>query len=213
MVTLISKIIELSRSNKLIEIEKLLEEQLRHEPNNVELWLRLAVLELASPLNDCYKGIACLEKILALEENNPVALLLLAYINHYELGGINKTLMEKLNSIHTNSAELNSMLKYAISWFYFEKDAKLEEQFLKASISIYKNHVWNYVRLAKLCFKQSRKVEAKDFIQTALKNVKKVYSPGEYIGFDITDINKFLNENIKGIYLSKENIKEFKKLK
>jgi tetratricopeptide (TPR) repeat protein len=222
MTELIKQIIEISKDctlEKLEKIEQLLEEQLQHEPENIELWLRLALLELAIPLVDTYKSIACLEKVLELNKNNSNALLLLAYINHHQLGGISEELMRRLNATCTDSAELNSMLKYAISWFYFgtnpaSKDVALEEFYLKSSINLFQNHVWNHVKLAELYITQRKLIEAKELLGKALSNIKKVY-PSEYESeaCDITDIDEYLNERFKGIYLSFVNAESIKKLK
>ncbi len=212
MNNLILKIIELSKNNNEEKIETIIEEKLKQEPNSIELLLRLAVLELTPPIADYYKSIASLEKILILEKNNVIATLLLAYINHYCLGGVDKTLKDKLSSLHTNCDELNSMLKYAASWFYSGKDIKLEEQLLIESINLYKGHVWNYVHLAKLYFLEGRSEEGRALIKRALKKVTKVYSGDNQI-YDIINVNEFLNEHIKGIYLTKENLELIQKLK
>jgi len=211
MKDLISKIIELSKNNNLVKIEALIEKQLNQDPNNIELLLRLAVLEVDPPFADPAKSIALLEKVLTIDKNNAIAALLIAYVNYYCIAGIDEKLMSKLNSMHTDDSEINSMLKYVVSWFYMDRDPKMEEQFLQKSINIYKGHVYNHVHLAKLYFKIGRNIEARDLIKKALKNIKKIYSKENDFEYDASDIYEFLNERIKGIYLTipiLESIKE-----
>lgn len=199
------KIIELSKNNEIEKLEAVLEEKLNQEPTNIDLWFKLALVELCFPFEDGFKGRDCIEKILAIQENNPIALLLLAYIQFYYLGGLEEALMLKLNSLHTVSDEINSMLRYAASWFYFLKDEQIKEQFLKESVSIYSGHVRNYVHLANAYFAKGFHEEAKGLIKKALGNVVKVYNDDDVV--DITDVNEFLNERIKGIYITDVNLK------
>ncbi len=210
---LAAKIIELEKKNTREKVEVLLEGKLKEDPKNIDLWLRLAVLKLYFPFHDEYKSIEYLEEILKIEKDNPIALLLKAYINHYYLWGIDKELFDKLNSIHTSNNELNSMLKYVANLYYYEKkeDPEKEKQLLKESINLYTGHVWNYVCLAYLYFSKGQNLEAKELIKKALKNVKKVYSDDD-LEYDLTDPNKFIEQNIKGIYLSRNQLKNIKEM-
>jgi tetratricopeptide (TPR) repeat protein len=216
---LIRKIIEVSRDKNAEEkIEKLLEERLIIEPCNRELWLRLALVEIEVPLVDCDKAIVCLDKVFALEKDNPIALLFLAFIYHYELGGVEQDLSDRLDSINTSDEEVNSMLKYTASWLHYTyKDFKYKDRakkLLKESIAIYGGHVWNYIDLARIYFLEKRDQEAKVLIEKALKNVIKVYV---YLNakqkYDMTDLDEFLNERFKGIYLTDTNYQMIEKLK
>jgi tetratricopeptide (TPR) repeat protein len=222
---LITKIINVSLDKDAsAKIEKLLEERLIIEPCNIELWLRLALVEIQVPLVDCDKAIACLDKVFALEKDNPIALLFLAFIYHYELGGVEQDLSDRLDSINTLDEEVNSMLKYTASWLHYKytwiyKDLKYKErakELLKESIAIYGGHVWNYVNLAKIYFLEKKDEEAKKLIEKALKNVIKIYVfPSNVVREkdDVTDLNEFLNERFKGIYLTDSNYQRIEKLK
>ena len=216
MKDLISKIIELSKDWGIEELEKiefLIEDKLKQDPNNIALWLRLAILELVPPLVDHKKSIDSLNKALAIDKNNAIAMLLLAYVNYYCVAGVDEELMNTLNSIRTDDNEINSMLKYVASWFYIDKDPRLEELLLQESINFCKEHVYNYVHLAELYFKQGRNQKAKVLVEKALGNVKKIYSLNDSKeGYDFTDVHKFLNERIKGICLTDSNLKFVKEL-
>ena len=216
MKDLISKIIELSKDwgiEELEKIESLIENKLKEDPSNIALWLRLAILELVPPLVDHEKSIDSLNRALAIDKNNAIATLLLAYVNYYCVAGIDEELMNKLNSISTDDNEINSMLKYVASWFYIDKDPKFEEMLLQESINSSEDHVYNYVHLAKLYFKQGRNQEAVVLVKKALDNIKKIYSLNDSKeGYDFTDVNKFLNERIKGICLTDSNLKFIKEL-
>src|SRR5438445_9297172 len=137
----------------------LVEEQLKHESNDIELWISLAIAIVTVPIVDYEKSIACLEKALAIDNNNPIALIVLAHVYEYELGGIDYMLLHQIKNLHTDSDEINSMLKYVASWSYSwgkKDDPELEEKLLKESIDLYDKHVWNYTHLARLYLQQKR---------------------------------------------------------
>lgn len=211
MTDLVLEILNLSRKNDIEGIETIIEKRLVYEPENTDLWLRLAIVELAPPISDYYKSIYSIEKALSVEKNNIIATLMLAYVNYHYLGGIDEKLLYKINSLKTDHNELNSMLKYATSWFYCAKNIKLQEAYLRESIDIYNGHVWNNYYLAKLSIADGRMDEGKLLIDRALKNVIKIYSIDSFED-DITNVDDFVKERIKGIYLTQENFQIIEKL-
>lgn len=181
----------------------LVEEQLKYESHDIELWISLAIAIAAVPIVDYEKSIACLQKALAIDNNNPIALIVLAHVYEYELGGIDDMLLHQIKTLHTDSDEVNSMLKYVASWSYSytkKQHYDLEEQLLKESIDLCDKHVWNYDHLARLYLRQKRYLEVNTLVKKALKNIKYVYSDDD--NYDITNINEFINERIKGIHLT-----------
>jgi hypothetical protein len=186
-------------------------EQMNSNSNDINFWLSLAVVIIQPPFGDEETGIFFVKKALSIDHNNPTALIILAHIYEYQLGGINDMLLHQIKNLHTDSNEINSMLKYVASWSYRESkkyNPEEEERLLKESILLCDRHVWNYEHLAKLYFKQKRYLEVNSLLRKALKNIKKVYSEDD--DYDITDINEFINERIKGIYASKSNFKFIK---
>ena len=191
---LVAKILELDKEDKedkWVEIEKLLENGLKKDPNNIDLWIRLAVLELDHPFHDEERGMECVEEVLKIEKDHPIALLLKAYIQDRHFGSSDKKLTDKLSSLVTNSNEINSMLRFAASWYYDSKDPVKEEKLLEESINFYQGHVWNYVHLAGKYFDEGRNQEAKELVKKALKNVRKIFSIGEW-EYDPTDVKEIL---------------------
>lgn len=178
-------------------------QQKTNQSTDVNFWLSLTVVIIQPPFGDEETGIFFVEKALAIEHNNPIALIILAHIYEYQLGGINDMLLHQIKNLHTDSNEINSMLQYVASWSYRESkkyNPEEEERLLKESILLCDRHVWNYEHLARLYLKQKRYLEVNNLIRKALKNIKKIYSDND--NSDITDIDEFINERIKGIYLN-----------
>jgi len=179
-------------------------EQLKNPSNDINFWLSLTVVIIQPPFGDEETGIAFVQKALSINPSNPIAFLILAHIYEYQLGGIDDMLLHQIKNLVTDSNEINSMLKYVASWSYREskkEDPEMEEKLLKESIELWDKHVWNYEQLARLYLKQKRYLEINSLIKKALKNITKVYSK-VVDDYDITDINEFLNERIKGIHLN-----------
>lgn len=211
---LLTKINVLYNNDNDNEVYRLIEEQLKHESNDIGLWLSLAIVIVAPPHGDEEKSIACLQKALKIDENNVRALLILTYVYEHELGGIDDVLLKKIESLHAESDELNSMLKYAASWSYAKRkknDPITKEKLLLESIQLCNKHVRNYEDLAKLYFDQGRDAEARELVKRALSNVQYIY-PKDAHERDATNVNEFINERIKGIHITDENLNSIKEL-
>lgn len=203
MKNLIAKLKKLY-DEKNSEIFEFVENQLTRKYTDSVLLFSMAITIIAPPNVDPHLSIACLEKILVHEKDNPIALILMTYVYRHYLGGIDTKLLAKILSLQILDPEITSMLKYVASWS-FENDSAMQEKLLKESISLYRKHVWNYKSLARLYLKQNRRDEAYELIGRALNNVKKIYSNSEIKTYDVTDINEYINERIKGIHQNREN--------
>ncbi|QQR49071.1 hypothetical protein IPF37_05980 [bacterium] len=201
--------------NKIHEekLKKNFEEKLHHDPQNIDLLFKLAILEIHPPNGDDIKCIAYLEQILALDTDNVQALLLLSYLKHYTLfEHADEHLMNKLTSLKSSSDESDSMLRYAASWFFqFKGDDEKETFSLQESIALDQRNVWSYVYLADNYFTQGKNLEAKELIHKALGNIKKIYTDNEIFEYDEPDLNDFLNHYVKGIYVTPQQVNLIKK--
>lgn len=190
-------------------IYNLVEEQLKHKSNDINLWIKLAVAIIAVPIVDYEKSIACLENALVFDSNNPIALIILAHVYEYELGGIDDMLLHQIKNLNTSSNEINSMLKYVSSWSYSDgkkNDSEIEEKLLKESIQLYDGHVWNYGHLARLYTKQKRYLEINKLIKKALNNVEKIYTDKNIHEYQTISVDDFINSRIKGTHITNSNV-------
>lgn len=197
---LIEKIRETSSCDNIsAEAKELVDAKLQCNANDVEALFLLATIKINSPKFDRDNIIKILDKIVTIsEKNEAIALVFCAYIRN--LSYIQESLLNRLKSLHTDNDEINSMIKYAISWFYSEQhNEELEERYLKESIGLYQGYVWNYENLAKLYQRQGRENEANILIQKAQSNVKKIYGYGNR-QVDPTSLDVLWNELITGIY-------------
>jgi len=189
-------------------------EQLNHESNDIGFWLSLAIAIFYPPFGDEEKSISFLNKALAIDNNNPFALIILAYVYHHHLGGIDDMRLHQIKNVFVDSNEINSMLKYAASWSYSytkKQHYDLEEELLKESILLCDKHVWNYVSLAELYLQEKRYLEVNNLIRKALRNIQKIYSYKNIDEYTTTSIDDFINSLIKGTHLTDSNVESIEK--
>lgn len=209
----IDKELNLAIKNFDIEkAEKIIEKQIKNDTKNIELWFKLAVIELTVALVDYIKSLECINKILDIDKNNVLALILECCIHYYHLGGINEDLFNKLNLIRTNDEDVLSIIKYIMSLYYEDLDINKQKELLEQSICLCNNYVTNYEELGKIYIIQGDLDKGKKLIKKAYDNIKLVYNEEEIC--DFTDVNEYINEHVKGIHLSwinKERIEELLK--
>ena len=205
MSTIIEQVIELSKDGStetMMKMEALIEQELKKDPHNIELLLRFALLEQSVPFADHIKSTEILSTILADEPSNPLALLVLAGVNHFCGPAMeDKKILRMLISHKTNDKEMESMFAYAASWYYsYIGDKEQSEYMLQKSVELWQRHVFNQRNLAKLYLKQNKLAEAKFLVQRAMDNVVKILKDEDW--WDYTDANNYINEMIKGTHIT-----------
>src|SRR5579871_515002 len=146
MKDLLSHLDRLEKQDNYDELYSVVEKELQFGKHTADVWIKLAIAIITVPVVDYEKSIACSEKALAIEHNNPIALIVLAHVYEYQLGGVDDMLLHQIKNLQTDSDEINSMLKYVASWSYKKSkkdDPETEEQLLKESIRLWDKHVWN----------------------------------------------------------------------
>ncbi len=113
----LKQIIENGKVDNPEKIRHDLEVKLHQNPNDIGTLLLLSLIELLCSDTNLQKSAGFLKKILSFcKETEATALVFLTYIK--DLTYIDEALMKRVDALHTDNAEINSMLKYAVSWFY-----------------------------------------------------------------------------------------------
>jgi len=209
------KVINKEVSLKSLEkTEHLLRSYMKNDRNDIELLIRLAILQLYPPLSDEIKCIEYLEQILEFDEANEKALIILGFVKEWRLCGLDKVLLEKLINLDVANRETASMINYILGWHYLYKDAKLFEKYLENSISLYPYHVNNFIDLGKHYINIGKMQVGRNLLKTAIKNIRHVFTTDEIfiIPTDITSPDDFINENIKGIYITEDNLNSLRNI-
>ena len=187
--------------------ERIVKQQLERDKTNVDLWLKLAVIELQFPFDDYESALKCIEQIYQLSPNYLDALILETEIRwHYLI--ITEALAKRLEkAIATcDCDEKKSILHYLLSLYYFtERDFEKEKINLEKSIQLCDQYVYPYESLG-ILLQDSDKEKSKKMFCRALKNVRKIYQKEDF--HDFTDFNTYVAEFITGTAINYDSIKE-----
>lgn len=186
-------------SHILEEMDRILHEYLKINPNDMEMWLKRALVLYTVPLADNLKAIECLEHILHYEPTNILALVALAYIQDHTTI-IDDHVLHMLSSITSLNHEEQSMLEHAQAWCFYHKNNKMYEQLLLKSISSCATHVWNHIHLGTFYLYHNNEHIGKLFIKKGLFNVIRIVDES-YLS-DPTSISEFIDDYIKGTLCS-----------
>jgi tetratricopeptide (TPR) repeat protein len=185
--------------NAVETIQQLLEEYLKQNPQDTEMWVKLSLTFFLK--EDIQSSIECMEKILSYDPNNVYAFILLVWFHDY-WPFIPDVLFEKLSNFNIEDKKIMAMAEYLKACYFFTKHNKeMQEKALLKSIEYCDEFVWNNQKLAQLYLYQKRSSEAFPLIIKALKNIKQV-SAGEHEFFNFLDIDRHFNEFLTGIWLN-----------
>ena len=189
--------------------ERIVKQQLERDKTNVDLWLKLAVIELQFPFDDYESALKCIEQIYQLSPNYLDALILETEIRwHYLI--ITEALAKRLEkAIATcDCDEKKSILHYLLSLYYFtERDFEKEKINLEKSIQLCDQYVYPYESLG-ILLQDPDKEKSKKMFCRALKNVRKIYQKEDF--HDFTDFNTYVAEFITGTAISSINYDSIK---
>ena len=194
-------------------IEKIIDEYLKNNPYDTEIWILQALLVYESPLNDLMKTINCLKKVLIFDPNNTTAALFLGYVYEYS-SYIPEDFFHKLLNIKSDNNEIASMIEFVKYFYYrYKENNELIEQTLLQSIALCSNHVWNNIKLDQFYLQNKQIDKAKDYIFQGFNNIQYVYHKEDFkqnFKYNPFDIEEFFNERIKGTHLSWVNYDSIK---
>ena len=189
--------------------ERIVKQQLERDSTNIDLWLKLTLIELQFPFDDYESALKCIEQIYQLSPNYLDALILETEIRwHYLI--ITEALAKRLEkAIATcDCDEKKSILHYLLSLYYFtERDFEKEKINLEKSIQLCDQYVYPYESLG-ILLQDSDKEKSKKMFCRALKNVRKIYQKEDF--HDFTDFNTYVAEFITGTAISSINYDSIK---
>ncbi|CVI70080.1 hypothetical protein NDGK_01756 [Clostridiales bacterium CHKCI001] len=189
--------------------EWIVKQQLEKDKTNVNLWLKLALIELQLPFEDYESALKCIKEIYQLSPNHLEALILEAEI-HWHYLAITGDLAKRLSEVTCNCKEKQAMILYLLSLYYYtEKDIESEKINLEKSIQLCDQYVYPYKRLGYL-LSESNHEKSKEMFCCALKNVKKVYKDDDF--YDFTDFDTYVAEFVTGTAISSSNYEFIKEL-
>ncbi|MFK4342212.1 MULTISPECIES: hypothetical protein [unclassified Paenibacillus] len=200
------------RRDSLEEAEKLMLDYVKVNPNDVDGWARLVILETLSPIEDYERATKYLNNALAFHKDNLLFFVLMLFFSDWYLGGLDEKLVRKaLELKSTVNFEVSSMLSYILAWHYKSMDICRFDSLLNESIQECPKHVTNFTDLGKYYLGKGDKELGKMLIREGLSNVKLIYKDSN-INFDPLDIVRFVNERITGVFMTEDMYHSLNKL-
>ena len=100
----------------VLKVEKILNEELNKDKENIDLLLKLSVVELWTPDEDYDKSLEYINRVYKIDNDNIDALIMECSIYNIYFGGVNDRLLNKLAKINIDNKRIMSILKYLMSF-------------------------------------------------------------------------------------------------
>lgn len=196
------------------KLESYLDQYLGQNPEDIDVWLKLAVFLIIPGIADYEKSIYCCEQALSMKPDHLDSLVMLATIYHLNYGFIEEKIVQKLFQTYTNDKEYQSMIWLLRAWGIKDKRSMKEyEEALLSSIKTGPDHVLNHVNLAYFYQENGKFDKMKDLLVRALNNIRGIYQfenrefkikKDYYVvnNKNVLDYQEFLNERVKGIHVT-----------
>lgn len=185
----------------LERMEHLLINFLEDHGDDVDILIKLALVEFTVPWIDGTRSSYYLNRALSVSPNNVQALLLLAEIQTSSIG-MQKQVLDQLKSIKTTNEQDQALVYYAQSLYYLfnHPNSSEHEVTLIKSIEMFSGYVRPQLNLGDVYARKGEKLKACRLFESALKNIKQVLTGNELA--DIADPERYIDIYLKGMMIS-----------
>ncbi|MFA6066015.1 MAG: hypothetical protein WC707_02420 [Candidatus Babeliaceae bacterium] len=128
----------------LEKAEKIIENYLKDNQHDTDMWFNLALVVNKTPLADFLETIDCVKMILSYDPQNAYAALLLTAMKKHHMA-VDDECLKILNAIKTNDLELLAMIEFAKSWCYEFNNNDNYWKHIKISIDLWKKHTAHFL--------------------------------------------------------------------
>jgi len=185
-------------------VEEILKKNIKRDPDNIDLWIKLCLTELQYPFEDYVSALNCIDEIYKICPKNIDAIILEAGIKWHAFGYIEKKLFERIRDIKSGNKSKNAILYFIQSWYYSgNDDYDNEKRCIRQSISLCDQYVYPFEKLGNILYFEGQYEKSKQMYIRALENVRKVYQPHDFYNF--TDLAVYVGEFITGTDISSIN--------
>ena len=189
---------------KLEKIELYMENYVEQNPDDIEGYMRTAIVVDLWPLRDYEKAIEILKIAAQHDSGNIHVLLMLAYMHDRNLGYLDEGLLLQLKDLEVEDLHLQLMIEQAKAWYYRSADSSTKNnyrQHLEKSIICDPSTVKPYIDLGQYYLAQGEGQRGKDLIKRGLSNIIKVGWRMRELD-DISSVNEFFEMSFRGIYVN-----------
>lgn len=190
--------------NDVPAAESIIKQELEKNSNDIQLWIKLCLIELQTPFVDYISALICIDTIYKISPDNLEALILETGIKWHSFGFIEDELFGRLKKVKCEDKRKMAIIYYLLSLYYScNKDTENEKLTLEESLNLYDKFVYPTKALGHILLAESKIEESKKMFQKAFKNVQKVYKIDDF--YDFTDPETYIAEFITGTAISDSN--------
>lgn len=189
-------------------LEKALLHELEQKPDDVNVLMKLALIEFRAPFHDEEKTIEYLCRIVKLSPTYFEALVMKIYFLDHSYCSIDEAEVEHLFRISCDDAQKTAIAYYIKSWIYsplhIKCNTETEKKYLLKSVELFPYTVYPFKRLGKILEREGKLEAAKECYRKAFSNVRDVLTKDVLTREDNRCMTpqSFINEYITGISLS-----------
>lgn len=184
-------------------LEKALLRELEEKPNDVNVLMKLALIEFRAPFHDEEKTIEYLSRIVKISPTYFEALVMKKYFEDHSYCNVDEADPEHLLHIGCDNAQKTAIAYYIKSWIYsplhIKCDVETEKKYLLKSIESFPNTVYPFERLGKILEREGKLEGAKECYRKAFSNARDVLTKEDN---RCVTPQLFINEYITRISLS-----------
>lgn len=208
------QITELVSNRKLEKAEALLIDYVQKNPDDLEGWNRLIMLETLDPIEDYEQAAEYTKEALTHHNDQPIYFVLILLFSRLHRGELDHVLVEQAKgALNKADPEIASMISLLLASYYERKDSIQYEAFLKKSIEAYPYFVKNYLELGQYYLANRQRELGKELIRKGLAQVQLIYkTEDDDEELDWLDIDRYVNEMLTYVFITESSYNDFEEL-
>ena len=208
------KITALVNEEKLEKAEALLIDYVQKNPDDLEGWNRLIMLETLAPIEDYEQAAEYTKEALTHHNDQPIYFVLILLFARLHRGELDHVLVEQAKgALNKADLEIASMISLLLANYYRSRDSIQYEAFLKKSIEAYPYFVGNYLELGQYYVANGQRELGKELIRKGLAQVQLIYkTEDDDEELDWLDIDRYVNEMLTRVFIMEDSYNDFKEL-
>lgn len=210
----ITALVNEEKLEKLEKAEALLIDYVHKNPDDLEGWNRLIILETLDPIEDYEQATEYTKEALTHHNDQPIYFVLILLFARLHRGELDHVLVEQAKgALNKADPEIASMISLLLANYYRSRDSIQYEAFLTKSIEDGPYFVGNYLELGDYYLEKGQRDLGKELIRKGLAQVQLVYkTEDDDEELDWLDIDRYVNEMLTRVFIMENSYNYFEEL-
>ena len=210
----ITALVNEEKLEKLEKAEALLIDYVHKNPDDLEGWNRLIILETLDPIEDYEQATEYTEEALTHHNDQPIYFVLILLFARLHRGELDHVLVEQAKgALNKADPEIASMISLLLANYYRSRDSIQYEAFLTKSIEDGPYFVGNYLELGDYYLEKGQRDLGKELIRKGLAQVQLIYkTEDDDEELDWLDIDRYVNEMLTRVFIMENSYNYFEEL-